>query len=43
MVASVRREDTGYDTLLMLGVQRALARERVHGEVERVLERWRRR
>lgn len=43
VAASVRHEDTAYDTLLMRGVGRAEARERVRGEVERVLERWRRR
>ena len=37
VVASVRHEDTSYDALLMSGV------ERVCGDVERVLERWRRR
>lgn len=43
VVASVRHEDTGYDAMLMSGVERAEARERVHGDVERLLERWRRR
>lgn len=43
VLASVRHEDTAYDDLLMRGVERADARERVRGEVERVLERWRRR
>jgi hypothetical protein len=43
VVASVRHEDTAYDELLMSGVERAEARERVRGEVERALERWRRR
>jgi hypothetical protein len=43
VLTSVRHEDTAYDDLLMRGVERAEARERVRGEVERVLERWRRR
>jgi len=43
VLASVRHEDTVYDDLLMGGVERAEARDRVRGEVERVLERWRRR
>jgi hypothetical protein len=43
VVASVRHEDTAYDALLMSGIERAEAREGVRGEVERVLERWRRR
>jgi hypothetical protein len=41
VVASVRHEDTPYDALLMSGVERTEARERVRGEVERVLARWR--
>ena len=41
VLASVRHEDTDYDDLLMSGVERAEARERVRTEVERVLERWR--
>jgi hypothetical protein len=43
VIASVRHEDTAYDELLMSGVERSEARERVRGEVERALERWRRR
>lgn len=42
VIASVRHEDTAYDELLMSGVERVEARERVGEEVERVLERWRR-
>jgi len=42
VVASVRHADTVYDELLMGGVERGEARERVRSEVERVLERWRR-
>ena len=41
VAASVRHRDTGYDDLLMSGVDRAEARERVRPEVERVLDRWR--
>lgn len=43
VVASVRHADTIYDELLMSGIERAEARERVRGDVERVLERWCRR
>jgi hypothetical protein len=43
VVASVRHEDTSYDALLMSGTPRADARERVRADVERVLERRRRR
>lgn len=42
VIASVRHEDTRYDELLMRGVDRADARERVRDHVEEVLERWRR-
>jgi hypothetical protein len=41
VVASVRHEDTGYDALLMSGVPRADARERIRADVDRVLDRWR--
>jgi hypothetical protein len=41
VAASVRHRDTGYDELLMSGVDRAEARSRVREEVERVLESWR--
>jgi hypothetical protein len=34
--------DTDYDDLLMSGLDRAEARERVRGQVDDVLERWRR-
>lgn len=43
VLASARHDHTAYDELLMRGVGRADAREQVRGEVERVLERWRRR
>lgn len=42
VIASVRHQDTRYDELLMAGVDRADARDRVHDDVERVLESWRR-
>jgi hypothetical protein len=41
VIASIRHEDTGYDGLLMAGVDRGEARERVRDEVDRALERWR--
>jgi hypothetical protein len=42
VIASVRHEDTEYDELLMAGIDRAHARERVRGELDRTLKRWRR-
>ena len=42
VAAAVRHRDTAYDDLLMSGVDRADARERVRGEVARVLDGWRR-
>ncbi|MFD2763850.1 DUF2293 domain-containing protein [Micromonospora eburnea] len=42
VVASVRHEDTAYDELLMAGVPREQARERVQDDIDQVLERWRR-
>jgi hypothetical protein len=42
VAASVRHRDTAYDELLMTRVDRADARERVRGDVERVLDGWRR-
>lgn len=42
MIASVRHQDTRYDELLMAGVERAEARDRVREDVDRALERWRR-
>lgn len=41
VAASVRHVDTSYDELLMCGVSRAEARERVLPEVREVLSRWR--
>ena len=41
VIAAIRHEDTDYDALLMAGVHRAEARERVREEVDRALEAWR--
>jgi hypothetical protein len=41
VVASIRHEDTEYDALLMAGMTRAEARERVRSAVDDVLEAWR--
>jgi hypothetical protein len=41
VVASVRHLDTGYDELLMQGVDRAAARDAVRDDVDRILEQWR--
>jgi hypothetical protein len=40
VVASVRHEDTEYDSLLMSGVPRAEARDRVRPDIDRVLNAW---
>lgn len=40
VVASVRHEDTDYDRLLMSGVPRAEARERIRDAIDRVLAAW---
>jgi hypothetical protein len=40
VAASVRHRDTGYDELLMSGLDRAEARLLVRDEVERILEEW---
>jgi hypothetical protein len=40
VAASVRHLDTSYDELLMSGMGRAEARERVRPEVERILDGW---
>jgi hypothetical protein len=42
VIASVRHEDTAYDELLMAGVPREQARERIRNDIDRVLEAWRR-
>ncbi|GAA0568335.1 DUF2293 domain-containing protein [Paractinoplanes ferrugineus] len=41
VVASVRHEDTDYDELLMTGVPRDQARERIRDRIDEVLARWR--
>jgi hypothetical protein len=41
VVASIRHEDTGYDELLMSGVEREEARAMVRDDVDAVLARWR--
>ncbi len=40
VVASVRHEDTSYDHLLMSGVPRADARERVRSTIDQILDAW---
>ncbi len=40
LVASVRHEDTKYDSLLMSGVSREAARDRVRPDIDRVLSGW---
>jgi hypothetical protein len=41
VAASVRHLDTDYDELLMSGVPRAEARERVRGDMDEILDAWR--
>jgi hypothetical protein len=41
VTASVRHRDTAYDELLMAGVERSEARERVGDEVARIIATWR--
>jgi hypothetical protein len=40
VVASVRHEDTDYDSLLMSGIPRAIARDQVRPAIDRVLATW---
>jgi hypothetical protein len=40
VVASVRHEDTDYDSLLMAGVRREDARDRIRPAIDRVLASW---
>ena len=40
VVASIRHEDTVYDSLLMSGVPRAEARDQVRPEIDRALDAW---
>ena len=41
VAASVRHQDTDYDSLLMAGLPRDIARERVRPVIDRVLASWR--
>jgi hypothetical protein len=41
VAASVRHQDTDYDSLLMAGLPRDMARERVRPAIDRVLAAWR--
>jgi len=41
VVASVRHQDVAYDTLLMSGIPRDAARERVGAVIDQVLTAWR--
>lgn len=40
VIASIRHEDTGYDAMLMAGVPRTVARERIRDTIDDVLDRW---
>jgi hypothetical protein len=42
VVASIRHQDTEYDNLLMSGVDRQAARDRIRPDIDAVLDRWRR-
>ncbi|MEU4623188.1 DUF2293 domain-containing protein [Actinoplanes sp. NPDC023801] len=41
VIASIRHADTAYDELLMAGVPREEARQRIRADIDRVLHRWR--
>jgi hypothetical protein len=41
VTAAVRHGDTEYDDLLMAGVDRSEARQRIRADVEQILEKWR--
>ncbi|PPK62211.1 DUF2293 domain-containing protein [Actinokineospora auranticolor] len=41
VVAAIRHEETDYDAMLMAGVPRATARERIRDDIDRVLALWR--
>jgi hypothetical protein len=43
VVASVRHQNTGYDRLLISGVPRTETRQQIRGDIEKVLDSWRRR
>jgi hypothetical protein len=40
VIASVRHENTDYDSLLMSGVPREAARDRIRSDIDQVLESW---
>jgi len=40
VVASVRHQDTDYDSLLMSGVPRDEARDRIRPAIDRILATW---
>jgi len=40
VVASIRHEDTDYDDLLMSGVPREEARDRIRPAIDRILAVW---
>jgi hypothetical protein len=40
VVASIRHEDTDYDDLLMSGVPREEARDRIRPAIDRILAAW---
>ncbi len=40
VVASIRHEDTGYDALLMSGVPREVARDRIRRQIDHALHSW---
>lgn len=42
VIASIRHQDMDYDAMLMSGVPRAQARERIRPEIDRMLTRWER-
>jgi hypothetical protein len=40
VVASVRHEDTAYDSMLMSGVPRDVARDRIRPDIDSILASW---
>ena len=42
VTASIRHQDTGYDTLLMSGLPRDAARDRVRPAIDQLLQAWQR-
>jgi hypothetical protein len=41
VIASIRHQDTGYDTLLMRGMGRTEARDRIRDQIDQILAAWR--